>query len=50
VRQVGRLQELITAFTKFSDVSLSWARSIQSIPPLPTLEVAFCYQPPIYFG
>ena len=37
-----------TSFTSACHLSLSWARSIQSMPPIPLPEDPFEYYPPIY--
>jgi len=41
-------QKFITAFTRSCYLSLSWARSIQSMPPIPLLAHPFEYYLAIY--
>jgi hypothetical protein len=42
-------RRFITAFTKACHLSLSWARSIQSMPPILFIKYTFKCYPPIYF-
>ena len=41
-------RRFITAFTRARHLSLSWARSIQYMPPIPLIEDASWYYPLIY--